>query len=552
MTTDATVAINYENLNAIAINFVDANEINFSNISINSAVSNASINVKEVLSADITIYDDVDTRIKFANVIANYSNLWNDNEFIVRISSNEWISIEIKSNVKIETTKIYLLSLVDKKLINDTFNKLHAQRRMKYINQFTSHEYSIFAIWRIVFDFDDLKRKRRVIVNIRDFNKIIFINSYFISLQINIIVVVVDCRFISIFNVVDFFHQWLIKFVDRHKLTTVSHREQKQFNVTIMNFKNSSFYVQKKIDAIFRDFRDFARIYVDDIVVFCNTFEKHIIHLHSMFQRFNFYDINLSFKKFFLKYFTIAFLEQKVDVFDFITTTNKLKTIIKLNFSYTFKNLKIYLNLTKWLREFVTFYAQKTNALQRRKTFLLRQFSFNKRIIRKVYSKKTVINNLSIEKLQSYRLLQKTFNKISFLVHFNSNRQLYIDINVFKRREFETMIYHFKVDVNFDKFKRNDIELILFLSRMLSEIEIKYWFIELKMCDFVWIVCRVRHIIKTIKNTIMMFTNYAINIFIVKQITMNSNNTNKRNLHLVRVSIYLSQFKLEIYKSKKS
>ena len=242
------------------------------------------------------------------------------------------------------------------------------------------------------------------------------------SLQTNIIVVVIDCRFISIFDAIDFFYQWLVKLTNRHKFTIVSHREQKQFNVTIMSFKNFSSYVQRKIDAIFRNFRDFVRIYVDDIIVFFNIFEKHMIHLHSMFQRLNFYDINLSFKKFFLNYFTIALLEQKVDVFDLITTTNKLKTIIKLNFSYTLKNLKIYLSLTKWLREFVTFYVQKTNALQRRKTLLLRQFSFNKRTIRKIYSKKTVINNFSVEELESYRLLQKTFNKISFLMHFNSNR----------------------------------------------------------------------------------------------------------------------------------
>ena len=130
-----------------------------------------------------------------------------------------------------------------------------------------------------------------------------------------------------------------------------------------MNFKNFSSYVQKKIDAIFRNFRDFVRIYVDDIVVFFNTLEKHMTHLHSMFQRLNFYDINLSFKKFFLNYFTIALLKQKVDVFDLIIATDKLETIVKLNFSYILKNLKIYLNLTKWLREFVTFYVQKTNAL---------------------------------------------------------------------------------------------------------------------------------------------------------------------------------------------
>ena len=271
-----------------------------------------------------------------------------------------------------------------------------------------------------------------------------------------------------------------------------------------------------------------------------------------MFQRLNFYDINLFLKKFFLDYSTIALLDQKVDVFDLTIAVDKLKIIIKLNFSYIFKNLKIYLNFIEWLREFVTFYVQKTDALQRRKIFFLRQFSFNKRTIRKIYSKKTMIDHFSVEKLEFYRLLQKNFNKASFLIHFSSNRQLYIDIDVFKRREFEAMIYHFKVDVNLDKFKRNDIELILFLSRMLSEIEIRYWFTELEMCDLIWIVKKVRHMIETIKNIIVVFTNHVVNTFIAKQTTMNSSNTDKLNFRLVRAFVYLSQFRLKMkYKSRK-
>ena len=70
-------------------------------------------------------------------------------------------------------------------------------------------------------------------------------------------------------------------------------------------------------------------------------------HLHSMFQRLNFYDISLSPKKFFLDYSTIALLDQKVDAFDLTTAADKLKTIVKLNFPYTLKNLKIYLDLTE-------------------------------------------------------------------------------------------------------------------------------------------------------------------------------------------------------------
>ena len=77
MTADAIMTINYENQNAIAINFV-AQKIDAINSSINSSnsvASSANVSLKKVLSTDITIYDNVSIRTKFANVTANYSNL---------------------------------------------------------------------------------------------------------------------------------------------------------------------------------------------------------------------------------------------------------------------------------------------------------------------------------------------------------------------------------------------------------------------------------------------------------------------------------------------
>ena len=56
------------------------------------------------------------------------------------------MSIELKSDVKIETAKMYSLDFANKKFVNEIFDKLHAQKRMKYIIQSTSHDYSIFAI----------------------------------------------------------------------------------------------------------------------------------------------------------------------------------------------------------------------------------------------------------------------------------------------------------------------------------------------------------------------------------------------------------------------
>ena len=274
---------------------------------------------------------------------------------------------------------------------------------MQYITQSTFYDYSVFVVWRIVSDSNESKKRKRVIVDIRDLNKITVTDFYFMSLQTNITSVVIDYQFISIFDVVDFFHQWLVKLTNRHKLIVISHREQEQFNVAVMKFKNSSTYVQRKIDVIFRVYREFARTYVDDIVIFSCTLKEHIAHLHVIFQLLNSYDINLSLKKLFFDYSIVALLKQKINAFDFITVVDKLKIISKLNFFYILKELKTYLSFIDWLREFVVFYAQKIDALQRRKTFLLRQFFSIKNSVRKIYFRRIIVENSTTKKLKFYR-----------------------------------------------------------------------------------------------------------------------------------------------------
>ena len=162
---------------------------------------------EQILFSKIIIYYDFEIRDKFVNVINNYSNLWNDNKFIVKIFVNKWMSIEIIFEFKIETTKMYFFDFVDRKFVDEIFDKLHVQNKMKYTFQFIAHDYSIFAIWKNDFEFNELKRKNRMIIDIRDLNKITITNFYFMLFQINIIFFVTNCRYISIFDVVDFFHQ---------------------------------------------------------------------------------------------------------------------------------------------------------------------------------------------------------------------------------------------------------------------------------------------------------------------------------------------------------
>ncbi len=120
-------------------------------------------------------------------------------------------------------------------------------------------------------------------MNIRELNKIIESNSYFMSLQSNIIEVVVDVKYIFVIDVVAFFYQFRVKFIDRHKLTIMSHHEQKYFLITSMKFKNSSTYAQRQINKILRDLKHCCKVFIDDIIIFFSSLKKHVEYLFLMF-----------------------------------------------------------------------------------------------------------------------------------------------------------------------------------------------------------------------------------------------------------------------------
>ena len=112
-----------------------------------------------------------------------------------------------------------------------------------------------------------------------------------------------------------------------------------------MNFRNSSIYVQRKIDQLLREYRVFARVYVNDVVIFNKILKKHIQHLTIIFELFVKLRINLKFFKTYLSFFFVILFDQYVIAMSLTIVVEKLKIIFKFRFSITLKNLKHYLKL---------------------------------------------------------------------------------------------------------------------------------------------------------------------------------------------------------------
>jgi hypothetical protein len=372
-------------------------------------------------------------------------------------------------------------------------------------------------------------------------------NAYSMSAQTNIIAAIKRCLYIFVVNALRYFYQWAIKFNNRHKLTIISHKKQKQFNVCVMNFKIFSFYVQRQTDLMLKNLRDFAKAYMNDIMIFFKILNDHFMHLRAVFERLWHYNVALNLKKIFLDYSSIVLLEQIVNASHLITAKEKLATIANLAFSISLKELKTYLDLTNYIRVYVSWYAQVFLLLQNRKILLLKS-DLIKEKSRKVFVRKKTLKRPIEFKIRSYEHLQNVFSKESFLSHFDQLRKLFIDVNISKKRNVGVMIFHVKKYLEEDIiFKRIDIKSIMFVSKILTSAETRYWLIELKMTDVTWMTKKVRHLIKSSKKQFaIIFTNHVTLTNIIKQTFLTFSNTNKLNLRLMKVFQYLSNLSIEI------
>ena len=518
-------------------------------LTIYTTVITLTSNISETkLNIDVIIHKfSVKAFNAFIDFINDYSKLWIDQEF-VKLSVENWMRISLKFDWKKSIKnkiKVYSLNLKDKAVIDETFDDLQRQNKLSWTTNATF--FSCFVIWK---DFSD-NRKNRVVVNVRDLNAITQLNAYSVSLQSNIIQAISDCFFISVIDCSGFFYQWKVHSTKKHKLTIIIHREQKNFNVIVMRFRNSSIYVQRQIDRILRFSKNFAKTYIDDIMIFFKSLKDHLLHLRNVFDILKSNNISIKSTKSFIDYFSVSLLNQRVNFFDLITDTQKLKTIFTLKFSKILKQLKTYLNFTKWFRAYIQEYAEKSKSLQNRKTSLLKNASLFEQA-RKFYTFKVKLNSSIFEELKSFQILQSHLSFASFLVHFDQNKQLYIDLNTSKKKDIDAMIYH----VNITSFKeysfRTSVQFILFLSRLLNSAKTRYWSIELELIELIWVLRKIRHLVESSKLSSIIYTDHEAFLRIAKQINLSIFSIDKLNLRLIRTFEYIQRFFLIIrHKSEK-
>ena len=515
---------------------------------------------ERLLSNEVTVYSTTVGQQHFKSLVSDHAKIFEDHGNSVDISPEQWMDILLHNNweelYKPEQAHIYPLGQQNRDVVDEAFDKLQQQRHLSWISEHISFSFLCFVIWKTT---PEGSRKGCVVVNIQALNKITMPDTYPIPSQADILAAVQDSSHIFTVNCSSFFYQWRVKPQHHHWLTVSSHQGQETFNVAVMRYSNSSVYIQQMIDRILRPHRAYARVYVDDIVIYSNGIDRHLEHLQTIFATLARYNICLSPGKSFLGYPSVQLLRQWVNTFDLTTAEDKLSAITQLHFPHTLSALEKYLRLTGYLHQYIPRYAAIVKPLQERKTILNWGMTAQGNACKWIAGRMN-IQTPTLSELNVFHHLQGLFSRPTMLSHFDPKRQLYIDLNMFKEFSFGAHIYHCRTDqpseastISTEKIKQKEMESIMFLSCLLTDAETHYWLTELEIAGLVWVIKKVHHMVETTMKTTIVYTDHSATLTIVRQSSLSTTLVEKLNLCLVQASEYLQRFWLDIhYKAGKT
>ena len=124
-----------------------------------------------------------------------------------------------------------------------------------------------------------------------------------------------------------------------------------------------------------------------------------------------------------------------------IITEKKFRAIAQLKFSRNLRQLKHYLKLTNWLREYIAHYTGINKPFQKKKTKLFRK-GFVVDNARRFYTSIIKIRNFIQREIIFFEILQILLSKSSYFIYISPNRRLYINLDTSKEFDFDAMIYY--------------------------------------------------------------------------------------------------------------
>ena len=488
-----------------------------------------------------------------AKLVARFPALWKEGG-LVDMPEEDMMRVPLVEgwqNHKV-AARMYPVSKKDQAVIDEVFDALHKQGKMDWVKHATPFAHPVFVVWRETRN----GPKGRPVIDLRILNSLTIPDNYPLPLQGEIIAFMRGKVIITVIDAVSFFYQFGVWRRHRDRFTLITHRGLEQPTVAQMGFKNTPAYVQRFMDMLLEEHKEYCRVYIDDIVIASNSIDEHLQHLDTIFTLFTTKNIVLSPKKSYLGYPSVELLGFHVDGFGMSTTQERIEAFRNLAFPNNLKALEQYIGSTGFLRHLIAYYAQLVDPLQLRKVSLLAtgreqgRVENGKPARRAAYCAKTFFEPTPVE-LEAFEALQKAIcEDPTILCHLNPLWLVFLQIDGSLERGFGGMLFHLKPDYEWiegSPIPANQVMPIMFLSKVLTKAETRYGPSELEVACLVWAVRKLRTQLHCCEKPVIVLTDHSATRGIIEQTSLRTTSTDRANRRLINASIYLSQYKLKVY-----
>lgn len=164
-------------------------------------------------------------------------------------------------------------------------------------------------------------------------------------------------KFFSKLDLKSGFYQIPIREMDKEKTAFVTSFGLYQFNVLPMGLKNSPPTFQKVMMDTLKECRTFALVYLDDIIVFSKSFEKHLSHLEQVLHALQSKNLVLNPPKCIFAQEEIDYLGHTVSQNKIIPLRERIQAIEKVKEPKTLTQANKFIGGLSWYRKFIPHFA---------------------------------------------------------------------------------------------------------------------------------------------------------------------------------------------------
>src|SRR6266699_126920 len=140
---------------------------------------------------------------------------------------------------------------------------------MEFIDKLTPFVLPVFMVWCVYKGVC----KDRIITDLRSFNYVVIPNNYPLPFQQDIIESIRKKKYFIVIDVSNFFFQLFVHPDYKDRFTFISYYSLERIKIFFIGFRNFLLYTQRFIDRLLKDYNEFYRAFIDNIVIFFETFE---------------------------------------------------------------------------------------------------------------------------------------------------------------------------------------------------------------------------------------------------------------------------------------